>query len=305
MLPSPDLLQRLLNESRYEEAFDALLPAVSDKVSTRLNVLSGWRVYARWLEESHCSLLNVHQPEVDFITWLESQYDAPSTVNNRLYQVRKLYDFLVELELVTHNPFGNSVGQYNPFTERREVYSAEEIGRLLAHANAEEKLLLLLATEGGLSAREVAALRFEDLLQDGEELRVTRVRYRKGGFNPEQVVGTTTSLRQALQQWLATHGAAPLYSISPQGFIFQEEGQPLTSRQLLSKLHALCQKANVTYKPWRALKHAAGVQKLAAGQSKTDVQKTLSVERLDPLAKKAGIEDGRKKMWKEGGKRRR
>lgn len=299
MSPHPHLLQRLLEQQRYEEAFETLLPMVSDKVTTRKNVLSGWRSYLQWLTETGESLTQFRQPEVDYLDWLKAQEAAPSTLNNRLVQVRKLYALLVERRVVERNPFVGKKMEYNPVEERRKVYSREEVDRLLAHADSQERLMVLLATEAGLSGGEVRYLKFRDILEDGQALQIWRVRYRQEEFSPVQVVRCSSVLQHALQQWMQMRGAAPLYGVIPEGHVFEKDGGNIFDHDLLFMLYQLCQRANVEYKPWRALKHVAGVQRLASGASRTELQKELGVQRLDPLAKKAGLEDGRKVRWRK------
>ncbi len=297
MSPDAAHVRLLLERQRYDEAFQELLPLVSDRQSTRLNVLSGWRNYLRFLQETGESLLNFGGVEVSYPQWLQALGAAPSTLNSRLIQARRLYSLLLELELVARNPFEATSGVHNPVEERRQVYTAAEVGQLLQHAGAEERLLVLLATELGLAGSELRRLKFSDILEGGSCLRIWRVRYRREGYQPLQEVPCSAALQDALSQWLRARGAAPLFERLPTGPVFQGTTGGLTDAELLSKLHLLCQRAGVTYKPWRALKHLAGVQKLAAGIETEEIRQVLGVQRLDPLAKKAGLEDGRKLRW--------
>ena len=300
MLNNPRHVKRLLEQQRYEEVFDVLLPLVSDKLSTRKNVLSGWRSYLQWLTETGESVLNFSSPEEGYPSWLRAQSVAPSTVNNRLVQVRKLYQLLLELELVSSNPFDGKRGDANPVYKRRQVYTKAEVERLLVHANAEEKLLALLGSDAGLSGGEVCSLKFSDFLEGGKQLRIRRVRYRQQQYDAEQLVDCSPAVQDALHQWMKLLGAAPLFECVPEGFVFTVEGKNLSAHQILSKLYRLCQKANVPYKPWRALRHVSGIQQLQRGRDRQGIQQELGLQRLDPLVKLAGAEDGRKVRWKRG-----
>lgn len=293
-------LQRLLEQQRYEEVFEMLLPQVSEKLTTRKNVLSGWRNYLQWLLATGESLLNFTTPEQQYLEWLKAQDVAPATLNNRLVQVRKLYQLLLEQELVRSNPFEGKKGESNPVHERRQVYTKAEVRRLLAHANAEERLLILLGSEAGLSGGEVRFLKFCDLLDGGRQLRIRRVRYRQQGYDTEQLIECSPRLQDAFAQWMKHIGAAPLFEHVPTGFVFDVDGKSLCDHELLWKLHVLCQKAGVSYKPWRSLKHVSGVQKLQKGTDRQVIQQELGLQRLDPLLKLAGAEDGRKTRWRKG-----
>ena len=169
---------------------------------------------------------------------------------------------------------------------------------MLAQADVEESLMVLLATDAGLSGSEVRHLKFADVVE-GKQLRIWRVRYRQTGYEPVQYHDCSDILQAALDRWLQVRGAVPLFQSVPEGFLFELDGRGLTSAELLSRLYHLCQRANVAYKPWRALRHVAGVRKLAAGVSKQEVQQQVGVKWLGPLAKKAGLQDGRKTRWKK------
>lgn len=299
MSPSPQHLKRLLEQGRYEEVFEVLLPNVSDKLSTRKNVLSGWRSYATWLNETGESLLNFDRPEEHYVQWLKQAGASAATLNNRLTQVRRLYSFLLGAKLVEHNPFSAVKGENNIVHEHREVYTGKEVQQLLAHADDEERLLILLATEAGLSNGEVRRLKFSDVLEDGRRLQIWRVRYRQVNFSPLQFVECSAVLQTALSRWLHLNGASPLFETQPSGYLFQFEGKALRDDQLRAKVFALCKKANVAYKPWRALKHLAGIQRLQSQVKRQQVQQDIGIQRLDPLLKLAGVEDGRKTRWKK------
>lgn len=299
MPPSPHHLKPLLEQERYEELFDLLLPEISTKATTRANTLSGWRNYVKWLQETGESLLNFGRPEIAYLEWLKAQEAAPSTLNNRLLQVRKLYGLLLERELIERNPFKGTHMVHNPVHERREIYSQEDVERLLTHADAEDSVMVLLGADAGLSGGEARFLKFIDITEDAQGLQIWRVRYRETDFQPIQVVPCTERLRIALLQWMKDRGATPLYGEVPQGYVLGQDEKPIADPELLSRLYHLCRKANVEYKAWRALRHVAGVQKLKEGADRTKIQNDLGLQRLDPLIRKTGVEDGRKLRWKK------
>lgn len=91
-----DPLRPLLDRGDLHGALDALtllLPGQPGS-ATYMNVLSGLRVYLRWIEDTGHSLLNVQDHHAQaYSIWLAAQY-APATHKNRLTQVCTFYDLL-------------------------------------------------------------------------------------------------------------------------------------------------------------------------------------------------------------------
>ncbi|WP_104992476.1 tyrosine-type recombinase/integrase [Deinococcus sp. NW-56] len=271
MPPSPSTLRRLLERDDLDAALDLLATTLPGPPTgaTRKNVLSGWRVFVRWLRTEDRSLLNVHDPGAfaqAYADWLAAEYqEVAATVNNRLVQVRRLYRVLGELGLVEVNPFEKVQGRPNIAHERRPVYSAEEVARLLEHASAEERALVLLGAHGGLSGPEVRQLTFGSLSGDRAQVQVS-----------QRTVTCTPELTAALDAWARLRGETPLYG-GPQGLLFRHGEAPLTDYELRAKVFRLCQRAGVPYKAWHALRHAAGLKLLAEQATQREVTQALGL----------------------------
>ncbi|KEF33582.1 hypothetical protein RDMS_11665 [Deinococcus sp. RL] len=271
MAPSPDTLRRLLERGDFAAALDLLAMALPGPPTgaTRKNVLSGWRVFVRWLEIEGCSLLNVPDPPAfaqAYADWLATEYGGvAATVNNRLVQVRRLYRLLGELGLVQVNPFVSVQGRPHAPHERRPVYTADEVARLLEHASAEERALVLLGAHGGLSGPEVRGLTFGAVAEDRSSLRVAG-----------RTVACTPQLREALDAWARLRGETPLYG-PPEGLLFSRGGAALSDAELRAKIFRLCGRAGVPYRAWHALRHAAGLKLLAEDATQREVTAALGL----------------------------
>lgn len=255
------------------DALTPLLPGWPDS-ATYLNVLSGLRVYIRWLEETGHALLNVSDAQArDYSAWLAAAY-APATHKNRLTQVRWLYDLLQDQALVTDNPFRRVQGALNHAHDHRPVYTPGDIARLLQEANPEERALVLLGAHGGLTGPETRGLTFEDIDFAHGKIHVSG-----------RTVQATEPLMDAIERWGHQRGHTALFRAT--GPLFDLP----TPFQLRKKLHFLCQRADVTYRAWHALRHAAGLRLLKLGvsaQTRQAAQDHLglrSEESLRPLVK--------------------
>lgn len=271
MPPSPSTLRRLLEQGDLGAALDLLATSLPGPPTgaTRKNVLSGWRVFVRWLRTEDRSLLNVPDPRAfaqAYADWLAAEYHGvAATVNNRLVQARRLYRLLGELGLTEVNPFMTVQGRTHVPHERRPVYAAGEVARLLEHASAEERVLVLLGAHGGLSGPEVRHLTFEAVSDSYTHLQV----------GPRRVT-CTPELTAALDAWARLRGETPLYG-APQGLLFRHGEAPLTDHELRAKVFRLCQRAEVPYKAWHALRHAAGLRLLAGQASQREVAEALGL----------------------------
>lgn len=271
-------LQGLLNRRDLHGALDTMtssLPGIPGS-ATHLNVLSGLRVYLRWLEETGHSFLHVDQAQAQaYSTWLTTQY-ASATHKNRLTQVRTLYDLLQDQELVKSNPFRSIQGALNRPHDHRLVYSPDDVDRLLAEANLEERAMVLLGAHGGLTGPEVLGLRFQDIDLALGQLKLSG-----------RTVQASDALMGALERWGHQRGHTALFSATGPVFDYA------TAFHLRKKLHFLCQRAGVTYRAWHALRHSAGLRLLTQATALTPhtrrtIQQVLGLtsrESLRPLVK--------------------
>lgn len=260
-LPSSQTLRHLLEREQDNEFIDLLSTALDAAPVSKKNILSGWRLYLRWVREEGRGVLSVDQAQAEaYAEWLKLEYQAPATVNNRLVQVRKLYRLLLQGGLVETEVFKSTHGVVNPADERRLFYTDEEITRLMAHATPEERLLVLLGAHVGLTGPELLDLKFEDFRNDDSEVQM---RKRRG----QPVLPCTEEVQQALQVVRHRRGERPLFDARATGRVFEFEND----MQLRSAVFLLCKKANVLYKGWRSFRNYAGIKMLRESR---DARKT-------------------------------
>ncbi|GBF07843.1 integrase domain protein SAM domain protein [Deinococcus aerius] len=214
------------------------LPDARENPVTLKNTLSGIRKLVTFAQESGESLL---APTPGFAArYLASiAHHAPATQRVLLSRARALYHALRELRVVGpgFDPFAEVRGPelHAPPGEEKVVYGEDEVARLVAHAGVEDRALVLLGADAGLTTGETARLCWEDLDLAGDHLRV----------HGREIVASER-LTDALRAW-AARGEGVLYA---RGSLFS-----LTDHAIRARLYKLCRKANVEYRAWRALRH--------------------------------------------------
>lgn len=244
----PEALRRAL----VREDFEAFLDLVGDALpgtpggATRANYISSVRRYLKWTQVEFRSVLNATREDAEAyrVHLLADHAHAPATVHNHLARVRKLYGVLVDGGAHEGpNPFENLKLPTHHAEEFRDVYSGEEVGRLLEHADAEKRALVLLGAHGGLSAPEIVHLRWEDVV-------LIEGRVRLSGREVE----ASDELHRALTAFGKARGHTVLFGTTGRVFDFP------APREVRAALYWLCRRANVTYRAWHALRHHAALR---------------------------------------------
>ncbi len=269
-MTSDQAILNYLKKDKHEAllaALPSLLPPSLSSISLK-NVISGIRLFLRWAKDENVNILNLSEAS-HYKTWLNKEY-LPATTKNRLSQVRRLYDVLVNLNLVSQNPFTEVIGPLNFPHEHRNTYTPEEIEHLLAYANLEERALVLLGAFTGLSGAEAMQLNFNQIKLDTGQIIL-----------PKRVLPLESIVADTLELWGKRRGHLLLFPSS--GLVFDLE----SSFILRKKIFLLCQKSNVTYKAWHPLRNHAGLRLLKNQDSKSTAY-TLGLagrESIRPLVK--------------------
>lgn len=126
--------------------------------------LTGWRQFTQWAQsEGVCLLAPEDTVGERYLRYLESKYQAPSTVINRLSQARNLYKHWRQLELTQAEPFQLVQPPPNQPATRRRLFSQEEIDLLLRTEDLETRALIALGLCPGLKASSIIHLSWEQI----------------------------------------------------------------------------------------------------------------------------------------------
>lgn len=246
----PEQLRRALTSGNLEGFLDLIaqgLPGAPGN-ATRKNYLSSLRAYLRWTDAEGRSVLHAREDDAQaYLAFLLAKHaHAPATIHNHLTRVRTLYDLLHEYGAhAGPNPFLGLKLPSNKPEEHRDLYSEEEVRRLVTHADAQGRAVVLLGAHAGLTGPETVGLRWEDV---DTRAGLLRVRGRQ--------VEASDELHAALRAYGQERGHTDLFAARGPVFDFQ------TDHELRAAIYRLCQQANVTYKAWRALRNTAGLRLL-------------------------------------------
>jgi integrase/recombinase XerC len=168
---------------------------------------------------------------------------APSTARLRLAAARALYAALRWAGATEADPFADLRPGRDPTAawDKRKPYPPGEIDDLLAVAQGEDRVLILLGAHAGLRVAECLALRWEDVSLAGRELVVQRG---KGG--KKRIVPLSRSLAGALA---ALQRGASGYVLSVR-----------TGEAARYRLRRLTRRHGLPYRGIHALRHACGTR---------------------------------------------
>ncbi len=150
----------------------------------------------------------------------------------------------------TVDPFADArvASDPTPVDERRKPYDPEAVEQLIAHATAEDRVLVLLAAHAGLRVQETLDLTWTAVNLDSAQLTVVAG---KGG--KRRCVALSASLVDALRGLKQTGPHA----------IGEHARYVLPYRTAISarrRLQVLCTRAGVTYMGLHSLRHSAGTR---------------------------------------------
>ena len=206
----------------------------------------GWDIYRLWALGNDVDVLTATGNNGRaYLKHLEEMYDAPSSVLNRLAQVRKLYHFWRQLGLTQADPFARLSGPPNEPAARRRMFSSPEVQQLMKIKGNENQAFLLLGLHVGLKASTLLALTWEQLDLNRNTIRP---------MFTEPPLALDSSTGRALSR-LAIQRKAQGQKIA--GKLFPGLHKPSDVDKLLN---ALCIKVKIKAKNWPALRNTAGVK---------------------------------------------
>ncbi|WP_343216660.1 integrase [Deinococcus aestuarii] len=243
-------LWRTLERGDHEAFLDLIAGGLPGHFgsATRKNHLSSLRAYLRWTEEERRSVLNATPRDAHAYLGLlvQKHTHAPATIHNHLTRVRGLYGLLIEHGAHPGpNPFVGLKLPSNRPEEHRELYSEDEVRRLVTHASVRDRALVLLGAQAGLTGPEVLHLTWADVDTRAGQLSVLG-----------RTVEAHGELLTALEVYGRERGHTELFAATGPVFDLSSE------YELRKVVYLLCRRANVPYKAWRALRNAAGLRLL-------------------------------------------
>jgi integrase/recombinase XerC len=184
---------------------------------------------------------------------LEAAGAKPSTVQVMLAAGRALYAALRFCGATEADPFKDVHPAPDPTArhEKRAAYSDDELESLLAVAEGEEQLVVLLAGYGGLRAEELCRLRWSDV-----DLRNRRLVVAHGKGGKQRTIPLATRLYRALGA--AARLTPYVLALTPERV--SEETEQSRYNRLYHRQKRLCRRAGVPERALHAARHSAGTR---------------------------------------------
>lgn len=242
-------LRKALEAQDLETCWSILSPRLPGQPGghSQKNYLSAFKDFLSWAGNERLSLTDpAPHFGIEFQHYLEEKYGtSQASINTRLSQARRIYKVLRQLGVVAMNidPFSILERSQVIPGQRREYYSQNEITRLLIHSEPAERVLILLGAHAGLTTAEVLALKWSDLSLQTGTIQL-----------PDRQLVMSDDLYRTVQPYAEKQGGGVLFVRSVPVFEFQDQNA------LRARVYALCLKANVPYRAWRGLRHAAGLR---------------------------------------------
>lgn len=232
------------------EAFLVLRSSRGARVSVRTleAYQAGLKALLEWAGPAGMSLLRPRGNDgFRYVRHLEALGLAPASVRVRLAAARMLYAALRWAGATDAAPFTDVKAAHDPVPawEKRKPYADSEVRALLAAAEVEDRVIILLGSDCGLRVTEMSRMLRGDVHLGGERpyLVVTGKREKR------QRVPLSRRTEAALGAWLSlTPGYGPhLLTIR-------------TRRAIEDRLKRLCERADIPYQGVHSLRHRAGTK---------------------------------------------
>lgn len=283
----PDTNAALLEAFRHHLADRDLAPST---VQAYLSDLARFQAWLTWVHEDKAPLLTQVRT-VDLAAFrthlIHEQGHPPATVNRRLQGLRLLFRWLVDCHWMAHNPttplrFMRKSGMPQPRAlRRREVFALLHAAAASPHRLAlRNGALVQLMLQAGLRVGEVTILTPADLTL---KARAGAVRVRDGKGRKAREVPLNTTVRRALQDYLATQpepsAGVPIFR--------SKRGTSLAVRSVQAVVARLAQQAGIERIPVSAqtLRHTFARHYLQQHPGKLrELADVLGHESLDTTA---------------------
>lgn len=233
---------------------------------TQRTYTHGVRAFLGYVESSTGGLLRLTSDEAQLWIRLLEAKRAPSTVTVYLAAARALTAALRWAGAMKDDVFVDARPGRNPTApwERRRPYSDSDFEKLLACADVQDRVLVLLGGHAGLRVAESTALVWADV-----DCGARRLTVREGKGGKRRRVTLSRRLVRALEDWRLLAPAD-----EPRLLAY-------TTTRARQRLKVLAEKAGVPYLGTHALRHTAGTRLYKATHNLEDVARHLGHSGLE------------------------
>jgi len=269
-----------------EELINRFIEALDRRETTKETYLKALREFAKWLAGGTPLILTSHDIQ-RYKDFLVSKNLSPTSLSTYLTSVRRFYDYLISVEMVTENPAKKIRGSGRPQRHLRYPLSHDEVENLLDAIDPSTVVglrdwsMITLMIRCGLSEIEIVRASAGDIKVKGGK-QVIFVQGKNQDKKDEYVI-LTPPAQEALEKYLEARGKTkedePLFW----GVGNRARGERITTRAIRERVNYYLNLAGLKRKgitPY-SLRHTAALLAIESGAAVSEVKQMLRHKTID------------------------
>jgi site-specific recombinase XerD len=269
-----------------EELINRFIEALDRRETTKETYLKALREFAKWLAGGTPLILTSHDIQ-RYKDFLVSKNLSPTSLSTYLTSVRRFYDYLISVEMVTENPAKKIRGSGRPQRHLRDPLSHDEVENLLSAIDPSTVVglrdwsMITLMIRCGLSEIEIVRASTGDIKVKGGK-QVIFVQGKNQDKKDEYVI-LTPPAQEALEKYLEARGKTkedePLFW----GVGNRARGERITTRAIRERVNYYLNLAGLKRKgitPY-SLRHTAALLAIESGAAVSEVKQMLRHKTID------------------------
>ena len=269
-----------------EELINRFIEALDRRETTKETYLKALREFAKWLAGGTPLILTSHDIQL-YKDFLVSKNLSPTSLSTYLTSVRRFYDYLISVEMVTENPAKKIRGSGRPQRHLRDPLSHDEVENLLSAIDPSTVVglrdwsMITLMIRCGLSEIEIVRASAGDIKVKGGK-QVIFVQGKNQDKKDEYVI-LTPPAQEALEKYLEARGKTkedePLFW----GVGNRARGERITTRAIRERVNYYLNLAGLKRKgitPY-SLRHTAALLAIESGAAVSEVKQMLRHKTID------------------------
>ncbi|HEX9830449.1 MAG TPA: tyrosine-type recombinase/integrase [Thermodesulfobacteriota bacterium] len=269
-----------------EELINRFIEALDRRETTKETYLKALREFAKWLAGGTPLILTSHDIQ-RYKDFLVSKNLSPTSLSTYLTSVRRFYDYLISVQMVTENPAKKIRGSGRPQRHLRDPLSHDEVENLLSAIDPSTVVglrdwsMITLMIRCGLSEIEIVRASAGDIKVKGGK-QVIFVQGKNQDKKDEYVI-LTPPAQEALEKYLEARGKTkedePLFW----GVGNRARGERITTRAIRERVNYYLNLAGLKRKgitPY-SLRHTAALLAIESGAAVSEVKQMLRHKTID------------------------
>jgi site-specific recombinase XerD len=269
-----------------EELISRFIEALDRRDTTKETYLKALREFAKWLGGGTPLILTSHDIQL-YKDFLVSKNLSPTSLSTYLTSVRRFYDYLISVGIVTENPAKKIKGSGRPQRHLRDPLSHDEVKSLLdaldpsTLVGLRDWAMINLMIRCGLSEIEIVRANIGDIKVKGGK-QVIFVQGKNQDKKDEYVI-LTSQAQEALEKYLEARGKTkedePLFW----GVGNRARGERITTRAIRERVNYYLNLAGLKRKgitPY-SLRHTAALLLIESGAAVSEVKQMLRHKTID------------------------